>query len=94
MAEATERICMECNKPFRAKNDNFMCQKCIRKVIAESQAKPETHDESHVKPGYMPIYKTRTKKPQIVLDAKKAKELGMSYGQYMADVKGKGKGRR
>lgn len=89
--EVEERICMECNKPFKARNENFMCPKCIKKVIAESQTKPAGRADIRAELGYLTVYKQKKKKPQIVIDAKRAKELGMSYGQYMADVKGKGR---
>lgn len=87
--EIEERICVECMKPFKARSANFMCQKCIKKVIEESQTKPVQREDIRAELGYLPVYKPRKKKPQIVIDAKKAKELGVSYGQYMADYKGK-----
>ena len=80
--EITERICLECGKTFKARGENFMCQPCIKKVLRndEEPEKAEKEDE-----GFTYIYKPRKKKSQIDIDAKKAAELGISYGQYMAD---------
>lgn len=91
--DVEERICMECGKEFKTRSANFMCPKCIKKVLEDSQMKPVTREDMRAELGYLPVYKPRKGKPQIVIDAMKAKELGLSYGQYMADVKGKGKRR-
>ena len=88
-----ERICMECNKPFKTRSQNFMCPDCIRKVLADSQSKPVSRDDIRAELGYLPVYKPRKKVPQVVKDAKEAAKLGVSYGQYIADYKGKGKRR-
>ena len=84
-----ERICMECNKPFKTRSQNFMCPDCIRKVLADSQSKPVSRDDIRAELGYLPVYKPRKEVPQIVKDANEAAKLRVSYGQYIADYKGK-----
>lgn len=87
--EAEKRTCLECGKSFKAKGQNFMCPACIKRVIEESQTKPVQREDVRAELGYLPVYKPRKKKPQIVIDAKRAKELGVSYGRYIADYKGR-----
>ena len=91
--EYTEKVCLECGRTFKSRQ-NLMCPECISKVIAESQPKPVEREDIRAELGYLPVYKPGKKKPQVVKDAIAAAKLGMSYGQYMADVKGKGKKRR
>lgn len=87
------RICLECNEEFKTKGMNFLCPKCVKKILEDSVRKPVSRDDIRAELGYLPVYKPRKEVPQIVKDAKEAAKLGVSYGQYIADYKGKGKRR-
>lgn len=65
-------MCRRCGNWFTTNTENTMCQYCIATTLGE-------------------IYPTQERKPrkskdepQIVKDARAAKEHGMSYGDWMA----------
>lgn len=66
------KLCKRCGNWFTTKGENVYCQYCIATTLEE--IRPVTE------------YKPRKKKgePQIIKDAKAAKEHGMSYGEWMA----------
>lgn len=65
-------ICRRCGNWFTTKGENTMCQYCIATTIGEIYPADEH------KP------KKRKTEPQLVKDARAAKDHGMSYGEWMA----------
>lgn len=87
--EIEERICLECQKTFKTRSQNFLCPKCISRILSDSQKKPVERDDIRAELGYLPVYKPRKEKTQLEIDAKAASDFKMSYGEYIANVKNK-----
>lgn len=71
------KICIECNQPFETRTQDLICKDCVKKILNENDSDYHYNMDPIAKPK-------KKKKPQVVIDANRASELGMSYGEYMA----------
>lgn len=79
------KVCKRCGEYFTTKSGNTMCRYCISMVL---------DDEAAIRAAVQPKpKKNRKKRSQLELDVRAAKELGMSYGHYMAYKRDYGKGK-
>ena len=75
-----EKICKRCGKAFKSISDDYYCKRCILEALAE----PTYENDDAIFNYDCNISKPKArKKPQIYKDAKKAAEMGISYGEYM-----------
>lgn len=71
------KICTRCGDYFTTKSGNTMCRYCIAMVLDDDQA---------IKAACQP--RRKRKRSQLENDVRAAREMGMSYGHYMAWKRG------
>ena len=71
------KICTRCGDYFTTKSGNTMCRYCIAMVLDDDQA---------IQAAFQP--RRKRKRSQLETDVRAAREMGMSYGHYMAWKRG------